>query len=408
MQLNSGRAHHLETFKDMQRNSEPLKQVNSQILIGAPPGEKKLLTIGISAVPPLQGSNLVSTLQSLFSASSSLERKHFTVLLHVAGPDPKGSGWLAQMTDNLSALFKPHVQARELVVITTPPTSSLPLKDLKKTVGDPPAHIAFHSRQNRDYAFLMNFATQRSDYFLMVEDGVNCAPGFVTQIATAVSAWAHRPWVTLEFSQLGLTGKLFHAGDLPRIAHFLLLFHQEMPCAQLLSHFQGLVQSTPVQFLPSLFQRSGSPSYFEEDNVGSPSNPAASIHTSLEAANNSVPSSAYSLDENVFYAKSVEAGSHLTVVLDTPAQVFRVQVQTGSNLRDENRLKEGYVELGYDSSNRVSDCDDYVLLGPLVAGSLDKRVLSHRAGRKVKCVRVLVTDRMPSAVVLRHIRLWAE
>ncbi|KAM5301852.1 alpha-1,3-mannosyl-glycoprotein 4-beta-N-acetylglucosaminyltransferase C-like [Glossophaga mutica] len=408
MQLDPGRTHHLETFKDMQKNSEPLKNVNSRILIGAPPGEKKLLTIGVSAAPPPQGSNLVGTLRSLFSASSASERKHFTVVLHVAGPDPNGSRWLAQMTRNLSALFKPHIQARELVVITTPLASSLPSKDLKKTVDDLPAHVAFRSRQNRDLAFLMNFAAQHSDYFLMVEDDVNCAPGFVTQVATTVSAWAHRPWVTLEFSQLGLTGKLFHSGDLPRIAHFLLLFHREMPCAGLLSRFQDLMQSAPVQFLPSLFQRSGGSSSFEEDNVSSPSNPAASVHTSLEAANNSVPSSAYSLDENFFYAKSAEAGSHLTVVLDTPAQVSRVQVQTGSDLRDENQLKEGHVELGYDSSNRVSDCDDYILLGPLVDGSLDQRVLSHKAGRKVKCVRVLVTARMPSTVVLRHIRLWAE
>lgn len=349
----------------------------------------------------------MGTLRSLFSASSPSERKHFTVLLHLAGPGPEGSGWLAQMTRNLSALFKPHVQARGLVVITTPLASSLPLADLKETVGDPPAHVAFRSRQNRGYASLMNFATQLSDYFLMVEDDVNCAPGFVTQIATAVSAWAHRPWATLEFSQLGLTGKLFRTADLPRIARFLLLFHLEMPCAQLLSHFQGLVQSTPVQFLPSLFQRSGGSSCFEEDDIGSPSNPPASVHTSLEAANNSVPSSAYSLDESCFYARSAEAGSHLTVVLDTPAQVSRVQVQTGSGLREENQLKEGHVELGYDSSNRVSDCDDYVLLGPLVGGSLDQRVLSHGAGRRVKCVRVLVTARTPSAVVLRHIRLWA-
>ena len=350
----------------------------------------------------------MGTLRSLFSASSSSERKHFTVLLHTAGPDPKSSRWLAQTTHNLSALFKCHIQAGELVVITTPLASSLPLKDLKKTVEDPPAHVAFRSRQNRGYAFLMNFATRHSDYFLVVEDDVNCAPGFVTQIASTVSAWAHRPWATLEFSQLGLTGKLFHTGDLPRVAHFLLLFHQEMPCAGLLSQFQDLVQSTPVQFLPALFQHAGRSSSFEEEDVGSPSNPAASVHTSLEAANNSVPSSAYSLDENFFYAKSAEAGSHLTVVLDTPAQVSRVQVQTGSNLRDENQLKEGHVELGYDSTNRVSDCDDYVLLGLLVGGGLDKRVLSHRAGRKVKCVRVLVTARTPSAVVLRHIRLWAE
>ncbi|KAM7049956.1 alpha-1,6-mannosyl-glycoprotein 4-beta-N-acetylglucosaminyltransferase-like [Molossus nigricans] len=405
MQLIPGRTHHLQAFKDMQKNSETLKNVNSHILIGAPPVEKKLLTIGISSMQHPQGRDLVNTLQSLFSASSSSERKHFTVLVHLAGPEPK---WLVQMIYNLSALFKAHIQARELVVITTPLKSYLPLRDLKKTFYDPTARVAFHSRQNMDYAFLMNFATHHSDYFLVVEDDVKCASGFVTQIATAVSAWANRPWVTLEFSQLGFTGKLFRTGDLPRFTHFLLLFYREMPCDSLLSHFHDLMQQTPIQFLPSLFQHLGNSSSFEEEDVGSPSNPAASVHTSLQVANDSVPSHAYSLDENFFYTKSAEAGSHLTVVLDVPAQVSRVQVLTGSDLRDENQLEEGQVELGCDSTNRVSDCDDYILLGLLVNGILNQQVLSHKSGKKVKCVRLLVTATAPSGIMVRHINLWTK
>lgn len=40
MQINPGMTEHLKSFKDMQRNSEPLKNVNTQILIGVPPLEK--------------------------------------------------------------------------------------------------------------------------------------------------------------------------------------------------------------------------------------------------------------------------------------------------------------------------------------------------------------------------------
>ncbi|XP_016067091.1 PREDICTED: alpha-1,3-mannosyl-glycoprotein 4-beta-N-acetylglucosaminyltransferase C-like isoform X1 [Miniopterus natalensis] len=404
MQLNPGRTHHLQKFKYMQKNLESLKNVNSRILVGAPPVEKKLLTIGISSVQRPQGNHLVDTLQSLFFASSSSERKHVTVLVHLAGPDPK---WLVQMIYNLSALFKPHIQARELVVITTPLTSYLPLKDLEKTFNNPPAHEAFHSRQNMDYVSLMSFATPYSDYFLMVEDDVRCAPGFVTQIITTVSAWASSPWVMLEFSPLGLTGTLFHTGDMSHFVPFVLLF-REMPCADLLSHFQDLSNRTRVQFLPSLFQQVGNSSSFEEDDFGSPSNPAASVHTSLKVANNSVPSNAYSLDENFFYTKSAEPGSHLTIVLKVPAHVSRVEVLTGSDLRGKNQLEEGQVELGCDSTNKVSDCDDYVLLGLLANGILNKQVLSYKSAKKVKCVRLLVTAHAPSGVVVRHINLWTK
>ncbi|XP_049714426.1 alpha-1,3-mannosyl-glycoprotein 4-beta-N-acetylglucosaminyltransferase C-like [Elephas maximus indicus] len=418
MQINPGRTKHLETFKDMQKNSEPLKNVNSRILIGAPPMRKKLLTIGISSAQHPQRSYLLDTLQSIFFASTPSELKHIIVLVHLADPDPK---WLHQMVFNISSLFKPYIQARQLVVISTPLKNYLPLKHLKKKFNDTPTFVAFRSKQNMEYAFLMNFATNHSDYFLMIEDGVKCAPGFVTQIATILSAWEYKPYVTLEFSQLGFTGKLFRTRDLPRFVHFLLLFYQEMPCDYLLSHFLDLLmQKKPIQFFPSLFQHRGNYSSFkgkfnslkgkdlEENDIGSPSNPAASIYTSLQVAKGSVLMNAYSLDENFFYTKEATVGSHLTVVLDKPAKVIQVQVLTGSGLKEENQLKEGQVELGFDSSNRSNDCDDYILLGFLVNGILNKQVLSEESGKKVKCVRLLVTATAPSGIVVRHINLWIK
>ena len=40
MQISPSRTNYVETFKDMQKNSEPLKNVDSCILIGAPPEKK--------------------------------------------------------------------------------------------------------------------------------------------------------------------------------------------------------------------------------------------------------------------------------------------------------------------------------------------------------------------------------
>lgn len=117
---------------------------------------------------------------------------------------------------------------------------------------------------------------------------------------------------------------------------------------------------------------------------------------------------AYSLDKNFFYTKSSEAGSHLTVVLDVPAKVFRVQVLTGSHLKDKNHLEEGRVELGYDATNRINDCDDYILLGLLENGTLNKQVLSNESGKKVKCVRLPVTATPPFGIIIRHINLWIK
>uniref|UniRef100_A0A8C0XID7 MGAT4 conserved region domain-containing protein n=1 Tax=Castor canadensis TaxID=51338 RepID=A0A8C0XID7_CASCN len=378
----------------------------------------ELLTIGISSVQHLQGSYLLDTLQSLFFASSSSELKHIIVLVHLADSDRK---WLNQVISNISTLFKPYIQAGQLVVINTPLKSYLPLKKLKSNRNNTPTYIAFRSKQNMDYAFLMNFATNHSDYFLMIDDDVKCVPGFVTQIATILSAWEWKFWVTLEFSQLGFIGNLFHSRDLPYFVHFLLLFYQEMSCDYLLSHFRDLVmQQKPIRFSPSLCQHTDNHSSFGskfsslkdkefiEESDGSPSNPAATIYTSLNVTNDSVLMNAYSVDKNFFYIKEAAAGSHLTVILDIPATLSRVQVLTGSELKEEKQLKEGQVELGYDSTNRINDCDDYVLLGILVNGILNKQVLSEESGKKVKCVRLLVTATLPSGLIVRHINLWVN
>uniref|UniRef100_A0A8D2B549 MGAT4 conserved region domain-containing protein n=1 Tax=Sciurus vulgaris TaxID=55149 RepID=A0A8D2B549_SCIVU len=361
---------------------------------------------------------LLDTLQSLFITSSLCEQKYFTVVVHLGDPDPK---WLDKMISNISVLFKPHIQARQLVVINTPLKSYRPLKNLKKRVNDTPAYVVFRSKQNMDYAFLMNFATNYSDYFLMIEDDVKCAPEFVTQIVTTLSAWERKFWVTLEFSQLGFIGKLFHTRDLPYFVRFLLLFYQERPCDYLLSHFLDLqMQQKRIRFSPSLFQHMGSYSSFdgkfstlkdkefEEDDIGPPSNPAATIYTNLNVTNDSVLKNAYSLDRNFFYSKEAKAGSHLTVILDIPATVFRVQVLTGSNVKGVNQLKEGHVELGYDSTNLIHDCNDYIFLGMLVNGILNKQVLSEDSGKKVKCVRLLITATLPSGLIVRSINLWVK
>lgn len=365
-----------------------------------------------------QKSYLLDTLQSLFFASSSTEQKHFIVLVHLASPNPK---WLSQITSNISTLFKPHIQARKLVVINTSGKSYLPLKNLRKRFSDSPAFVAYSSKQNMDYAFLMNFATNYSDYFLMIEDDVKCVPGFFTQIANILSAWERKFWVTLEFCPQGFVGKLFHASDLPYFVHFLLLFYQEMPCDDLLSHFLNLLrQQKRIQFSPSLFQHIGNSSLksklsglkeAEENYISCPSNPAATLYTNLKITNDSSDSilmNAYSLDKNYVYVKEAKAGSYLTVLLHRPATVFHVQVLTGSESEQENHLEEGQVEIGYDSTNRVTECDDYILLGMLVNGTLNKHVLSEDSGKKVKCVRLLVTATQTSGLIVRHINLWVK
>ena len=47
MQIIPGRTNHLETFKNMQKKLELLKNINAQILIGAPPLKKSEYAQGV-------------------------------------------------------------------------------------------------------------------------------------------------------------------------------------------------------------------------------------------------------------------------------------------------------------------------------------------------------------------------
>uniref|UniRef100_A0A452RUI1 MGAT4 conserved region domain-containing protein n=1 Tax=Ursus americanus TaxID=9643 RepID=A0A452RUI1_URSAM len=367
----------------------------------------ELLTIGISSVQHPRGSYLLDTLQSLFFASSSSEQKHFIVVVHLADPDPK---WLGQMISSISTLFKPYIQARQLIVINTPLKSYLPLKDLKKNLHDSPAYVAFSSKQNMDYAFLMNFATNHSDYFLMIEDDVKCAPGFVTQIVTIVSAWENKSWLTLNFSQLGFTGKLFRTRDLPCLVHFLFLFYQEMPCDYLLAHFHDLL-------IPSVFYHMGNYSVFEdtcfpvekEKVFGEPDNPVANVLTDMMAGLNVIPQYAYILNKECYSVLDPVEGNYLTVILEKPQKVIRIEVLTGSDKQGLYWLQQGQVELGYDPLENSRGCTRYTLLGPLVEGHLDQRVFYEEDSvEELSCIRLIVLASQKSWLLVRQIRVWTQ
>ena len=60
-----------------------------------------------------------------------------------------------------------------------------------------------------DYAALFAFSAGQSDYYLQLEDDVQCAAGFVKVIRHFIHKKQNSDWAMLEFSELGFIGKLF-------------------------------------------------------------------------------------------------------------------------------------------------------------------------------------------------------
>lgn len=355
-------------------------------------------------------SGLLYTLVSLYQASSPGEEKQLTVLIHLADSDLP---WLKETIAQISRLFSPQILAGRLLLIHAP-SEAYPAVDSTRSEAK---RGEFYSKQNVDHAFLMSFATNLSTYFLLIEESVFCSPNFVTQIHSKVATMKSSQWVILEFSDIGFLGKLFHSKDLPFLAQFLLLFHQEYPLDKLIRHFRTLMsQETSILCRPFLFHYRISHPIFDDDQKAitgpqddplGPDNPPAAVFTDMTIHNVHFPWEAYTLDESYFWTNDINVGNHLTVILNYPSNLRKVQVMTGTITEGKYALKKGQVELGYDPEGMPEYCSSFSVLGHLVEGQLSQEIVLNM-GHQVKCVRLVVKAKQKGGVIIRHIYLWEE
>ena len=361
-------------------------------------------------MPRPDQSGLLYTLVSLFRASSKIEQKRLTVLVHLAHSDLTG---LRETIACISTLFSPQILSGKLLLIHAPSDAYRTTDDTRKE-----AHRGeFYSKRNRDHAFLMSFAAKLSEYFLLLEDNVLCAPNFITHIHWKVDTMRSDPWVLLEFSNMGFLGKLFHSRDLPLLAHFLLLFYKEKPLDRLIPHFRTLLaQKNPILCRPFLFYHrfsyytsndSQKATPVRKKNPYGPDNPPAAIVTDMKVFDVHFPWKAYTLDESFFWTQNVSAGNHLTVILKHPANLSRVQVLTGTIVDGKHALEKGQVELGYDPEGMPQYCTSFALLGHLLEGQVNQEIFKSM-GYDVSCVRLVVKANQVGGLIIRHIFLWEE
>ncbi|XP_054546466.1 alpha-1,3-mannosyl-glycoprotein 4-beta-N-acetylglucosaminyltransferase-like protein MGAT4E isoform X2 [Talpa occidentalis] len=371
---------------------------------------KTWLTVGISTVARSNQSSLLFTLVSLFRSSSKTEQKRLTVLVHLADSDLT---WLRESVVHISKLFSPQILAGQLLLIHAPSDAYPNVED----DGDRAYRRKFYSKQNVDHAFLMSFATRLSDYFLLLDDNVFCAPNFISHIQWKVNTLKSQPWVFLEFSNVGFLGKLFHSRDLPLLAHFLLLFYREKPLDQLIPHFRALLaQKDAILARPFLFYRRISYSVLDGSQKATafpkypngPDNPPGAVFTDMKVFGVHFPWEAYTLDESFFWTYNVSGGSHLTVILNQPANLRRVQVLTGTIVDGKHALERGQVELGYDPEGLPQHCGSFILLGPLLEGQMDQEIVLKSMGYNVSCVRLVAKASQVGGLMVRHIYLWQE
>ncbi|NXG52202.1 MGT4C acetylglucosaminyltransferase, partial [Psilopogon haemacephalus] len=394
-----------------------LRNVSYQLLAGSPPPDKKFLAVGLASVRRPRGFYLPDTLRSVFTQSTEEELQELVVVVHLADADPR---WNRQVAAGLARTFARHILLGRLLLIHAPHRSYPSLEGLKRNYGDPEERVRFRSKQNLDYAFLLAFAANLSSYYLMLEDDVSCASSFLSAIRRAVAAREGSSWATLEFSKLGYIGKLYRAADLPRLAAFLLLFYQEMPCDWLLDHFRLLLaQKEPIRLTPSLFQHRGLYSSFQgtlnrlrdddfqPDAADLPDNPPAALYSSMDVFEHHEPFRAYGGAGGYFWGKDPAAGSTFWVVFQQPTRVSLVRVLTGSSQRPGDYLRAGLLELGRGRQKGGGDCAAYTPVGAFQEGTFDGRGLEKAVAGPVECLRVRLTRGQSQWLIIRSLQVWA-
>ncbi|NXS97427.1 MGT4C acetylglucosaminyltransferase, partial [Jacana jacana] len=411
--LQLGRSQHILWDTD---DLSALHNVSYHLLAGSLSPHKKFLAVGLASVRRPRGYYLPATLQSLFRQSTEEELQEMVVVVHLADADPT---WNMRVAADIARKFTRHVLLGRLLLIHTPHEFYLTLEGLKRNYNDPEDRVKFRSKQNMDYAFLFAFAANLSSYYLMIEDDVWSAKSFLTSIRKALASREGTNWATLEFSKLGYIGKLYRSSDLPRLARFLLLFYQEMPCDWLLSHFRLLLtQKDVIRFKPSLFQHMGLYSSFqgtinrlEDDEFQAdasdlPDNPPAALFTSMSVFEDYEPLKAYSAAQGYFWGKDPRAGSIFSILFQKPAQVTRVRVRTGSEERRGDFLHAGVLELGHQRRAGGRDCSAYTSVGTFEKGTFERRGLERVLPSPVECVRIRVTRDQSEWLIIQSIDIW--
>lgn len=414
-QLNSER--YVHTFKELSNFSGAIN-VTYRYLAGIPLPRKKYLTIGLSSVKRKKGNYLLETIKSIFEQSSYEELKEIVVVVHLADYD---FSWCENIVQDISRKFSHHIIAGRLLVIHAPEEFYPVLNGLKRNYNDPEDRVKFRSKQNVDYAFLLNFCANLSDYYVMLEDDVRCSRNFLTAIKKVITSREGSNWVTLEFSKLGYIGKLYHSRDLPRLAHFLLMFYQEMPCDWLLIHFRGLLaQKDVIRFKPSLFQHMGYySSYkgaenklkdddFEEDSFDIPDNPSATLNTNMNVFENYEASRAYSSIDEYFWGKSPSSGDFYQIVFEKPIKISKIKVTTGTEDRQNDILHHGTLEVGERvvGNKKGKQCTTYLRLGDFKNGNFEIFDVDRKVLFDIDCMRILVTKSQKEWLIIRSISIW--
>ncbi|XP_040265439.1 alpha-1,3-mannosyl-glycoprotein 4-beta-N-acetylglucosaminyltransferase C-like [Bufo bufo] len=402
---------------DVNRDALQRLDIPYKYLLGSQSGTKRFLSIGISSVKRKKESYLLDTIQSIFIHCSQRERDELVVVIYLANTKYTEN---QDTAEEIKKHFTAEIAAGHLMVISSYSNAYPPLDGLKRNYNDHPERVRFRSKQNVDYAFLVNFCANMSQYYLMLEDDVTSSRNFLSSIRRYIEQYTS-PWTTITFSNLGYIGKLYHNEDLPKLTRFLLLFYDEMPCDWLLDLFyRSKAQGGIIRYKPSLFQHIGTFSSFQGTynklkdkdfvEVVNPfgDQPLAACFTDIKVYKDNTPDNICSPGPSFFWGIEIDSGKYFTMVFQKPIDIQKIAIITGTPEHPKDTLKLGNVQIGRQKEQKEETCKTFTNIGQFENGTFILENIDHATGALIDCLKIQVSAPQADWLLIQKVGIWVR
>ncbi|KAH3888268.1 alpha-1,3-mannosyl-glycoprotein 4-beta-N-acetylglucosaminyltransferase C-like [Dreissena polymorpha] len=382
--------------------------------------DKRRLTIAIPTIRRPKDNYFETMLQFMINSTTPEQLKEIFFVIFLA--DFNQTHWKADLEKKLRERYSEQFHTGTLHVIQAP-------FEFYKGMGEfgNNSYLFWRTKQNYDYAYIMKYCENFSDYYMQMEDDVIPVTNYYGAILDFIHKQSDDNWVMLEFSTLGFIGKLYHSNHISKLANLLLMFSHTQPVDYTFLYFNMLMGGRKEIRKPTLFQHMGFQSSLEKktqplkdkffdfpEKKFKGDNPGAKLYTNIEHGEDFPLELAYSRSPGFFWStESGKIDSRLTILFNVSQALLRVLVLTGSRDHPRDIIYNGVVEgsVSFVGTGNNRECKGTIQLGVFKDGqaSIEKEEIQQAfGGVQIKCLQIRLTREQVEWVIVREIAVFVD
>ena len=360
-------------------------------------------------------------LDTMLNKTSQEEMTEIVFVVFLA--DLNNTDWKFKTEATIRENYEKYVTSGSLQVIEAPRE----FYDGMSQYGND-SYMNWRTKQNYDYAYLMQYCQNISEYYMQMEDDVQASDGYFPAIFNFIQSQPNDDWICLEFSELGFIGKLYHSKHIGKLAEMLLIFSHSQPVDYTYIYFNILMGNGPKRIRkPTLFQHMGFHSslvdkvqplvdkYFDfPEKELNGDNPPAKIVTTLLVNEDFPTGLAYSREPGHFWSNgSPKENDTFALFFDSAQTVNKIVIVSGSKSRPKDTVQHGVLEAGVVSSGTDDSmtCEGLISIGEFQNGivSVDSQAIRSKLGiMSIRCLQIRFTMSQDEWVVLKEIAVFCS